>query len=580
MRAALLIAACAMATAASADIFSPGELAKPHSSLEGIANCTKCHPEGGRLSQETCLACHSELKPELAAHTGLHGRIPQADRSCETCHADHQGVGFNLINWGPAGKRGFEHGKSGWALKGKHLGVKCDVCHEPRRIEVASVVKLLQEHPGRTTSLGLGTACTGCHFDEHRGQLTGGCQTCHQETGWKLAAGFSHDETGYPLKGKHVTVACAKCHTPATQAAAANAFPAPVSETFLKFTAVESKQCSSCHKDPHDGRFGASCTSCHSVEGWRSIRNLAQERGFHDQTRYPLKGEHLDVACTACHGPSPGRKAKFKGLAFAHCTDCHSDAHDGQLAKESSGKPADCKRCHSVEGFSPPRFTLADHQQTEFKLEGAHRVVGCAGCHQQQAPKQESGAKKRSRLHSAALFELTKVVAPGCSGCHADVHEGQFDLSKGCQRCHSAETFHQVTFNHDVDSRFPLAGKHAGVLCAKCHVPSASGVTRFKPLETACASCHADPHAGQFGTSPCATCHDTKGFRPASGFMHQAPFTDFVLEGKHSQVACERCHPSVAVAGAKRVQRFLGAPRTCEGCHSDFHKGAFEGFAP
>ncbi len=345
---------------ANADLFSPGELSKPHAALEGIANCTKCHPEGGRLSQATCLECHQEVRSFIVKRKGLHGRISEADRACETCHAEHQGAATKLINWGPAGKAGFEHNRTGWSLKGKHSGVKCDVCHDPRRVEAPVVTKWLATHAGQSTYLGLGTACTNCHFDEHRGQLKEAtCESCHRETGWKPAAGFNHDDTNFKLAGRHTKVACTKCHASTKDTAlTAGAFPAPVSETFMKFAPLEFKQCTDCHKDPHENRFGQKCSSCHTVEGWRVIRNAAQERGFHDKTRFPLKGEHLDVPCTSCHGPAPGVPVKFKGLASAHCSDCHADAHEGQLAKA-----ADCATCHSVDGFTPPHFTLADHQK-------------------------------------------------------------------------------------------------------------------------------------------------------------------------------------------------------------------------
>jgi Zn finger protein HypA/HybF involved in hydrogenase expression len=118
------------------------------------------------------------------------------------------------------------------------------------------------------------------------------------------------------------------------------------------------------------------------------------------------------------------------------------------------------------------------------------------------------------------------------------------------------------------------------VTCAKCHAPNAAGLVRYKPLETTCESCHADVHVGQFAPMGCASCHTTAAFKPASGFSHGPPFTTFLLEGKHADVACKACHPSAKVASGATVQRFVGAPTTCEGCHSDFHKGAFQGFVP
>lgn len=110
--------AALIATTASADIFSPGELATPHAELEGISQCTQCHPAGGQLSQEVCLDCHLELKPRVEKGLGFHGRIPTDKRSCEGCHPDHRGRPFELIDWGPKGQKGFDHDRAAWALEG------------------------------------------------------------------------------------------------------------------------------------------------------------------------------------------------------------------------------------------------------------------------------------------------------------------------------------------------------------------------------------------------------------------------------------------------------------------------------
>ncbi|HET6146240.1 MAG TPA: hypothetical protein VFH68_01815, partial [Polyangia bacterium] len=54
-------AACALALSASpasAQFFSPGPLARAHSSLEGIDKCARCHDEQKGLSARLCLDCH------------------------------------------------------------------------------------------------------------------------------------------------------------------------------------------------------------------------------------------------------------------------------------------------------------------------------------------------------------------------------------------------------------------------------------------------------------------------------------------------------------------------------------------
>lgn len=576
------------ASSARADLFSPGELAKAHRELDGLSNCTQCHPEGGKLSQETCLACHTELKGRVAKGVGFHGRIPGEKRECENCHKDHQGRDVSLITWGAPGKKGFEHQRTGWPLKGKHERLECDKCHQNKLVKVPVIAQLLEKSPERRTYLGLRTRCTECHADEHRGQLEGDCDYCHREADWKPAAGFKHDETAYPLKGRHLKVKCEKCH-PAITAAKVDVVPALRSETYARFSNLDHDACTDCHKDPHDSRFGPRCASCHTVSDWRTIRNSAKERSFHDKTRYQLKGEHLEVACAACHGPWPGQPARFKKMTFAKCNDCHLDAHEGQLEKAAGEKAPDCNTCHSVDGFSPPRFGLKEHQKTRFALEAAHRVVGCAGCHERTsavldkvpAPlRAEVARKKRKELFSAARFDFVKPL-DRCETCHADVHQGQFEQrAGGCAACHANESFHALRFDHDKDSQFHLSGKHAEVLCVKCHAPDRRGEPMtWRPIDPACDTCHTDAHVGQFPSRGCDDCHGTTDFKKVN-FVHRPPNTDFVLEGKHTAVQCAKCHPAVNVGKGVKAQRFKGLPQSCEGCHADFHQGAFQGFEP
>lgn len=620
-----------VALVARADLFSPGELSKPHTQLEGLSKCTTCHPAGGQLSQASCLSCHQELQPRLAKAAGLHGRIPEAKRNCETCHREHQGLTARLIDWSvgngaPASSENdFNHLRTGWALKGGHAEVKCSGCHEKRRISWSVALKLLATRPD--TRLGLGTQCTDCHFDEHRGQQQEDCEYCHTEKAWKPAPNFNHDDTAYPLRGKHKTVKCSLCHD-SEKDGEPHGFPPPKSETFLRFAPVEHRTCLECHKDPHEGRFGPRCQSCHTVEGWHIVRNAGAEREFHQKTKFPLEGAHLDVECRDCHGPFPGQSAKFKGLAHDSCATCHPDAHAGQLQTTPPGpgkpsspgsrppsEPPDCATCHSTQGFVPVKFGLLEHAKTRFPLLDAHQAVPCASCHpptpslRAKIPKAvlvDLQKKKRHELFSAALLDFSKPLDT-CESCHQDVHKGQFAKTadgkkQACSTCHSTKSFKSsaLTFDHQTQSVFPLSLAHQKVKCAQCHFASAPGeAVQYKPLAQTCASCHLDVHAGQFsaksGTSAlsCERCHgDGLGsppngvapggfaWKPASKFEHRPPFTTFLLDGKHATARCEACHRSLPVGPKVNVTQYRPLPTTCEGCHSDFHKGAFKGFEP
>lgn len=595
--AAMILLLCS-GTAARADVFSPGDLAKVHANLSGLSNCTRCHDKGEQLSAQKCTACHGEIGAELGGRRGFHGHLtPTQQDTCQSCHHEHQGKDTSLIDWGPRGESGFEHAATGFPLKGKHAAAACASCHQLKRVRETPILKLLESHPGQKTFLGLQTACTSCHFDEHRGQMDAPCQTCHEEKGWKPAPGFNHAETGFALKGAHQKVACEKCHQAEKDTTTpANAFPAPASMTFAKFGELPHASCSDCHADPHKGQFGARCESCHVVDSWKKVRNAATERAFHDKTRFPLKGAHADVECTACHGPFPGQRAVFRGLQHDTCTDCHADAHVGQIDEPKTG--ATCDRCHGLDAFLPAKFELADHStKTKYALEGAHQAAACNGCHVQQATllqrvpakvKQTLEQRHRPLAFSLAVFDLLPK-AQRCDGCHEDVHRGQFASRGTCSVCHKVESFHAVAFDHDKDTSFPLTGKHRAAQCDGCHAPDKpGGPSRYKGTPRACEACHADAHAGQFAGQPqasrCDSCHTTEDFHQPSLFQHEPPFTAFLLKGKHAEVACARCHQPVAArtaSGAEvQVQRFTALPTTCAGCHMDPHHGQFQGMEP
>ncbi|HWE26325.1 MAG TPA: hypothetical protein VG496_20480 [Myxococcales bacterium] len=586
-----LLVICSLAGAARAQVFSPGPLFKGHADLEGLSNCTKCHVAGAQLSQDRCLDCHTELKQRVAKKQGYHGQIPAAERACETCHHEHQGLDFAIVDWGKGGKNAFDHRRTGWPLNGKHAKLKCDECHQDRLITDSSVRELHKKR--RDTYLGLPAKCAACHFDEHRGQLGTECKDCHNEKAWKPAPGFDHSTTNYPLEGKHAQVKCADCHKQRERDPnfSRNAFPRPVSEMFSRYKPVAHDACTACHKDPHQNRFGQQCESCHSVEGWMVMKGVSGERAFHEKTRYPLRGAHAQVACKNCHGPYPGVAAKFKGLPFDTCASCHVDAHLAQLGKLRDAKGGACERCHTVQGFRPVKYELQDHDS--WPLLGAHQAVACVECHrpdpklEQRAVPIRAWVKKRKRSDQIVLTQFHPAGNNSrCDTCHRDPHGGQFQKrvqKSGCADCHQVDAWQQLRFDHDRETKFALTGGHAGRSCDSCHVAEA-GIVQYAATPMACASCHADIHVGQFATArgkptDCTRCHSATTWQELS-FVHKPPFTTYELDGKHVSVPCASCHTEVAVAAGVRTRRYRGLPRTCEQCHVDVHHGAFQGFTP
>jgi hypothetical protein len=70
---------------------------------------------------------------------------------------------------------------------------------------------------------------------------------------------FDHEETGYPLLGRHKTVTdCLTCHK------RENSFPRKVARSYL----LKDSRCLSCHEPQHPGQQDH-CLSCHGQNNWR-----------------------------------------------------------------------------------------------------------------------------------------------------------------------------------------------------------------------------------------------------------------------------------------------------------------------
>ncbi|MEE8105604.1 MAG: hypothetical protein V3T86_08740, partial [Planctomycetota bacterium] len=93
----------------------------------------------------------------------------------------------------------------------------------------------------------------------------------------------------------------------------------------------------------------------------------------------------------------------------------------------------------------------------------------------------------------------------------------------------------------------------------------------------ACASCHKDPHGGQFlrgdNQKQCVDCHDRLRFEPHAFTVQKHAETALPLTGSHLETACENCHD---IAWEGRARLFRGTVQLCEGCHEDAHSGFFK----
>lgn len=608
-----------LASSATAQL-SPGDLSNAHAKLEGMSNCTQCHTLGSKVSNDKCLACHKEIKGLVDKREGYHASKDVKGKDCATCHSDHNGRKFDMVRFD---EKNFNHSLAGYKLEGAHAKVDCRQCHKPDNVDDPNLKKR------KETFLGMGKQCLDCHDDYHQKSLANDCAKCHGMDDFKPAVKFNHDRTDFALVGKHKTVDCKECHkmelrngknfqhfadVPAKNCNACHNDPhashlgndckqchteqgfgnlgslarfnhgktnfplkgshkkvdcaschsmsaATPLNVFQDRLGVKTNACATCHKDPHEGKFGEDCAGCHNESSFTKMAIGKLDDFNHALTGFELAGKHAAVDCKKCHTAD----SFTEPLPHNTCAACHSDYHEGQFA--SVEKPLDCADCHTVDGFGESSFSLEQHAQTKFPLDGAHVATPCFACHLRS-----ENVGEVSNLPDVGQAKWRfRNIGERCVDCHTNVHKEeiaeQWYPNQDCQTCHVTEGWSAVGGFDHAKTAFKLVGKHQQVDCQACHfTQDEPPKRRFSGMDAHCASCHEDNHAGQFlvdGVSDCARCHGNDGW-PIKKFKHDK--TRFKLEGKHAVTACDKCHLPKEIEGVVTVQyKFVSFE--CVVCH-------------
>ena len=197
---------------------------------------------------------------------------------------------------------------------------------------------------------------------------------------------------------------------------------------------------------------------------------------------------------------------------------------------------------------------------------GGEAKLKCLECHTEIAV----------RLASHKGLHATYNIPPGssqeCARCHSDHNGADFPLIK----------WDIKTFNHK-ETGYTLEGKHAGLDCNKCHMPSRispqerpsikiKDLTRtYLGVSTACVACHEDYHKGRLGPN-CLQCHNYEDWKTLNIGQFDHSKTRYPLTGLHAPVPCAKCHTN----GPDGKPRYFGIPfNLCSDCHQDPHHGSF-----
>jgi hypothetical protein len=392
---------------------------------------------------------------------------------CSLCHTSD---GWRSIRADFA----YDHGReTGHPLEGAHARAECLRCHNDRGPVQAFNAR----------------GCGGCHVDPHRGELGSTCETCHGEDDWRVPGAIAeHDRTRFPLVGAHAAAACWRCH-PGAQAG--------------NFSRADTA-CLACHA----ADLARALQPDHAAQGWidgceRCHVPIAWGGGAFNHSAWPLVGQHLTAACSACHA----------GGVYAgtprQCVDCHLADYQGAQSPDhvTLGISTDCADCHTPHGWHGAQF---NHSGI---------VDGCYACHaadyQSAVPDHVGGGfpTKCEDCHTTSTWQGAQFdhsgIVDGCVNCHLAEYQSAVPnhVAAGfpttCEDCHTTDDWDNATFSHS----FPItSGKHRNFACSQCHLQP----TNFQVFS--CTHCHEhrqskmdDEHQGEPGyvweSNACYSCH-------------------------------------------------------------------------
>jgi hypothetical protein len=181
------------------------------------------------------------------------------------------------------------------------------------------------------------------------------------------------------------------------------------------------------------------------------------------------------------------------------------------------------------------------HNEKAFPLEGRHRDVPCASCHQQ------------------GTYKGTPTTCLDCHWTRRQDDRFRLQLGTRCEECHRPTTWTAVQWDHDAMTGMPLGAAHRQLSCQSCHSNDS-----FRTTQTTCFSCHQKEfqatrtpnHVAAGFPTTCETCHKVSDTTFQQARVDHA--AAFPLVGVHAQQTCVSCH---------RNNVFQGTSRDCVGCH-------------
>ena len=452
-------------------------------------------------------------------------------------------IGASLSLAQTTGGKDFDHLKTGFALTGMHVQLRCESCHQN------GIFK------------GTPRDCASCHVASMR---------------------FARGNVVKPPN--HVAIpaqlTCDACHTTQTYIGAR-----------FKHLSVAPGSCQSCHNGSAAGgkpsshvQTSASCDSCHRTNAW------SPATGF----------DHAGVVpgtCASCHGAGKASAKPAQHIPTnpgQSCDDCHktfSAWRPSAWNHTQMATTAQCATCHSG-GYPPADGRPGNH--VPYASIAPMASANCDACHRGSFSTWANG-----RVHASF------AVTGSCASCHngsfmnavgkpnTAVHSGV----SNCENCHSVSGWAGAKVDH---STFTAATN-----CVTCHngtTATAKPTAHIPTGSTGCFACHGVSPAAWKPTkwthtqvavvAQCASCH-TGGYPPADGrpsnhipyqaiavsaaancdACHKGSFANWANGGYHANFSvasgCASCHTGgyLSAVGKPSNATHASVTGTCESCH-------------
>ena len=255
----------------------PGKVIEAHADIE--ETCESCHEDAeSETQEELCLGCHDEVRTDILAGAGLHGRHPDVKGGgCYTCHDEHEGRDADITGLDITRSRTFTRTSLCSARTAQSTCAGCHAAGTQFRDTPRAVQRLSRR----------GRRCTRARWRRRARAVT-------TAAAWRTTS-FVHSRV-FALTGKHAATPCAGCHE---------------NDSF----AATPKQCGACHTRRRRSRAAATAPSAAAVTApspgprRRSITPAL--------TGFALRGAHQRLTCESCHVTESRRRiaVDLRGLS-------------------------------------------------------------------------------------------------------------------------------------------------------------------------------------------------------------------------------------------------------------------------